>query len=125
MQQPLLKVCGSFLFRQSKKMCGTFWSVLVCFFCISREIRRQNKYYLWERCKFSFLYVDIWFDVEKCKFIEKNNSYKMLVVADTKIIFVYNFATPLTPFSLAVTLATSSFFLPLTFRLKKILNFLL
>ena len=49
------------------------------------------------RSKLSFLYVDIWFDVTKCKFIVKNGSFKMLVVlspifvADTKINLVYNF----------------------------------
>ena len=53
------------------------------------------------RGKFSFLYVDIWFDVTECKFIMKNSSFKMLVVfspifvADTKITFVYNFVAPL------------------------------
>ena len=53
------------------------------------------------RGKFSFLYVDIWFDVTKCKFIVKNSSFEMLVVfshifvADTKITFVYNFVAPL------------------------------
>ena len=46
------------------------------------------------RGKFSFLYVDIWFDVTKCKFIVKNSSFEMLVVfspifvVDTKINFV-------------------------------------
>ena len=53
------------------------------------------------RGKFSFLNVDIWFDVTKCKFIVKNSSFKMLVVfspifvADTKITFVYNFVASL------------------------------
>ena len=53
------------------------------------------------RGKFSFLYVDIWFDVRKSKFIVKNYSFKMLVafwpifVADTKITFVYTFIAPL------------------------------
>ena len=53
------------------------------------------------RDKFSFLDVDIWFDVTECKFIMKNSSFKMLVVfspifvADTKITFVYNFVAPL------------------------------
>ena len=48
------------------------------------------------RGKFSFLYVDIWFDVTKCKFIMRNSSFKMLdvfspiFVADAKITFVYN-----------------------------------
>ena len=52
------------------------------------------------RGKFSFLYVDIWFNVTKCKFIVKNSSFEMLVVfspifvADTKITFVYNFVAP-------------------------------
>ena len=53
------------------------------------------------RGKFNFRYVDILFDVTKCKFIVKNSSFKMLVmfspifVADTKITFVYNFVAPL------------------------------
>ena len=53
------------------------------------------------RGKFSFLYVDIWFDVTKCKFNVKGSSFEMLVVfspifvADTKITFVYNFVAPL------------------------------
>ena len=43
------------------------------------------------RGKFSILYVNIWFDATKCKFIMKNSSFKMLVVflpifvAQTKI----------------------------------------
>ena len=51
--------------------------------------------------KISFLYVDIWFEVMKWKFIVTNNSFEMLVVflpifvADTKITFVYNFVAPL------------------------------
>ena len=53
------------------------------------------------RSKLSFLYVDIWFDVTKCKFIVKNGNFKMLVVlspifvADTKITFIYDFVAPL------------------------------
>ena len=53
------------------------------------------------RGKFSFLYVDICFDVTKCTFTVKHSSFKMLVVfspmfvADTKITFVYNFVAPL------------------------------
>ena len=53
------------------------------------------------RDKFSFLYLDIWFDVTKCKFIVKNSSFEMFVmfspifVANTKITFVYNLVAPL------------------------------
>ena len=53
------------------------------------------------RGKFSFLPVDIWFDLTKCKFTVKHSSFKMLVVfllifvADTKKTFVYNFVAPL------------------------------
>ena len=53
------------------------------------------------RGKFSFLYVDIWFDLTKCKFTVKNSSSKILVVlspifvVDIKITFVYYFVTPL------------------------------
>ena len=53
------------------------------------------------RDKFGFLYIGVWFNVTKCNFIVKNSSFKMLVmfstiiVADTKIAFVYNFVAPL------------------------------
>ena len=56
------------------------------------------------RGEFSFLYVDIWFDVTKGTIILKNSSFEMLVVfspifvANTKITFVYNFLAPLTVF---------------------------
>ena len=77
------------------------WHTLVCLslFCISRG--KKTKKILLERGKFSFLYVDIWFDVMKCKCIVKNNSFEMFVmfspifVADTKITFVYKFVAPL------------------------------
>ena len=51
--------------------------------------------------KFSFLSVNICFDVTKCKFIVKYSSFKMLLVflpifvADTKITSVYYFVPPL------------------------------
>ena len=51
--------------------------------------------------KFSFLFVNIWFDLAKCEFIVENSSFKILVllspifVADTKINFLYNFLAPL------------------------------
>ena len=76
-----------------KETRGILWFVWVCFAFL--EVRRQK--ILLERGKFSFLYVDIWFDVMKYKCIVKNNSFEMLVVfsptfmADTKITFVYNF----------------------------------
>ena len=50
--------------------------------------------------KFSFLYVDIYSNVPKGKYILKNK-FRILVVfptvfvADTKIIYGYNFAAPL------------------------------
>ena len=53
------------------------------------------------REKFSFLYVDIWFDLMQCELIVKNSSFKMLVMlspifmADTKVTFIYNFVAPL------------------------------
>ena len=68
-------------------------------FCISRGKKAKN--ILLERGKFSFLYVDVWFDVMKCKCIVKNNSFEMLVVfspvfvADTKITLICNFVAPL------------------------------
>ena len=80
-----------------KKTRGILRSVWVYFAFL--EVRRQK--ILLERGKFSFLYVDVWFDVMKCKCIVKNNSFEMLVVfspvfvADTKITFIYNFVAPL------------------------------
>ena len=53
------------------------------------------------RGKFSFIYVDIWFDVTKCNFFFEKQQFEMLVVfspifvADTKAICVYNFVAPL------------------------------
>ena len=52
------------------------------------------------RGKFSFLYVDIWFDVTKCKFFCGKQQFEILIVfspifVDTEIIFVYNFVAPL------------------------------
>ena len=46
MHVPLLKVCGPFLFQQSNKTCGILWSVRVFFTFL--EVRRLNKYFLWE-----------------------------------------------------------------------------
>ena len=46
LQLPLLNVCGSFLFRQSKKTRGILWSVWVFFAFL--EVKRRNKYCLWE-----------------------------------------------------------------------------
>ena len=95
MQLALIKVCGSFLFRQSKKTRGIFWSVRV----ISR-VQKPTQILL-VKGKFSFPSVNIWFDVTKCKFIVKYRSFKMydaplpIFVADIKITFVYNFAAPL------------------------------
>ena len=51
--------------------------------------------------KFSFLYVDIQFDVRECKFSRKESSLKCwlrfspISIAGTKIIFCYNFVAPL------------------------------
>ena len=81
--------------RKHVEYFGLFWV-----FSAFLEVRRRNKYCLRERGKFSFLYVDICFDVTKCKFIGKNSSFEMLVVfssifvTDTKITFVYNFVAP-------------------------------
>ena len=53
------------------------------------------------RGKFSFLHVDIWFDVTECRCVMKNCSFKIWVVfspifvADTKITFIYNLVAAL------------------------------
>ena len=52
----LLKVCGAFLFRQSKKTCGLLWSVWAFF--------KTTKQILLVRGKFIFLYLNIWFDMK-------------------------------------------------------------
>ena len=67
---------------------------------ISRE--EINKQILFTKGKFSFLYVDIEFDVVKCKFILKKGQLKMfdvflpIFVVYTKIIFGCNFVVLLT-----------------------------
>ena len=49
------KVCGAFLFRQSKKACSIIpWSVRIFF--VFLEKKRPNKYCLWEE---NFQSVDI------------------------------------------------------------------
>ena len=83
-----LRVCrGIVSFLKSKRtssLLSSFW-VLFAFL----QVRRENK--LLGKGKFSFLYVDICFDLTKCKFTVKNSSFKMLVmlspicIADTKI----------------------------------------
>ena len=93
----LLKVCGSFLFRQSeKKTSGSLWSVRVFFTFL--EKRRLNKYCLWEANL--VFYMNIFALIRlSAKFIKQQ--FKILVVlsptfvADTKIIFAYNFIAPL------------------------------
>ena len=56
---------------------------------------------MFKRGKFSFLYVNIWFDVTKCKFILKNSNLQILIVfslifvVNTKMIYVYNFVCSL------------------------------
>ena len=72
LQLPLSKVCGSPLFRQSKKnvsfgLCLSF----LCIFC-----GKKTKEMLLLRGKLSFVHVDFFFDMTKCKFIVKNNSLK-------------------------------------------------
>ena len=100
LQLPLLMICGSFLFRQSKKTYGILQSIQSMY---TQHISRgeKTKQILLLRRKFSFLFIDIWFDVTKYQFIMQNSSFKMLVVfssifvEDTKITFVYNFVVPL------------------------------
>ena len=75
---------------------------LVCIrlLCISRE--GKTKKTLLIGSKFSFPYVDILPDVSKNKIILKNSNLQILVVfppifvADTKIIYGFNFVAPLT-----------------------------
>ena len=82
----------SFFSDKVRKRVAYFGLVCLSLFLISRG--KRTKQILLERSKFSFLHVDIWFDVTKCKFIVENSSFEMLVVflpifvADTKITFV-------------------------------------
>ena len=46
LQLLLLKVCETFIFRQSKKLCSILWSIWVFFAFL--EKRRSNRYCLWE-----------------------------------------------------------------------------
>ena len=97
----LLKVYGSFLFRQTKKMCGIFWSVWV-FFAFLR-VRRLSKYCLWEENLVFYICIYlVWCD--KLRIYREKQHFKILFVlwpifvADMKIFFGYNFVAPLTNF---------------------------
>ena len=95
----LSKVYELFLFRQSKKLTISFALHYISRFCFSRK--EAAKQILLMRSNFSFLSVDIWTDVPKCKFILKNSSFKVnimilhIFVGDTKIIFACNLGPPL------------------------------
>ena len=88
--------CESFLLKQNKKTCIILRSVWV-FFGFP-ENRRPNRYYLWEVNLFSYI------QIVSLMCLSVNLSWniadKMLVVflrifvADTKMIFGYNFLAP-------------------------------
>ena len=92
---------GRFFSNKVRKR-GILWFVQVFFAFL--QIRKPKKNTACER-QIYFLFVDIWFDLAKCKFIVKNSSFKILVmlspifVADTKITLIItlvdNFVTPL------------------------------
>ena len=107
MQLLLSKVCESLRFGQSKKTWEVLWSVRVFF--AFKEKRRPDKYYLWEENLIS--YMNVFSLYSKCEFNFRNSSLKTLVVfsaifvADTKIIFRYDFVASLmfcTNFSFAI-----------------------
>ena len=92
---------GRFFSNKVRKR-GILWFVRVFFAFL--QIRTPKKNTACER-QIYFVYVDIWFDLAKCKFIVKNSSFKILVmlspifVADTKITLIItlvdNFVAPL------------------------------
>ena len=92
---------GRFFSNKVRKR-GILWFVQVFFAFL--QIRKPKKNTACER-QIYFLFVDIWFDLAKCKFIVKNSSFKILVmlspifVADTKITLIItlvdNFVAPL------------------------------
>ena len=110
MELLLLKVCGSFIFRQSDKTCGIPWSVWVFFAFL--EVRRLNKYCLWEANLVFYRNILVWCD--KVKICCEKKNIKMLVVlspifvADTKIMFGCNFVAPLRNLSLGQLLVSSN-----------------
>ena len=75
----LLKICETFLFRQSKNVCSTLWFVLASFGFL--EKRRPNRYCLWKK-KISFPHVHIYFDLLNCKLILKNRSKECWLCVD-------------------------------------------
>ena len=89
-----LKVCGSFLFRQSKK---NVWQTLVCLSLPSIFRGKKTKQILLARGKFGFLYVSICFGVTNFKFILTNSSLKYSLCSrqvlwyTQKQTLVYNF----------------------------------
>ena len=92
---------GRFFSNKVRKR-GILWFVQVFFAFL--QIRKPKKNTACEK-QIYFLFVDIWFDLAKCKFIVKNSSFKILVmlspifVADTKITLIItlvdNFVAPL------------------------------
>ena len=74
---------------------------MICLSLLCISVGKTTKKILLVIRKFIFVYVDIWFDMTKCRFIVKNNSLKFLdvfwpiFVEDTKINFLYNFIAPL------------------------------
>ena len=92
---------GRFFSNKVRKR-GILWFVQVFFAFL--QIRKPKKNTACER-QIYFLFVDIWFDLAKRKFIVKNSSFKILVmlspifVADTKITLIItlvdNFVAPL------------------------------
>ena len=90
-------VYGSFIFRQIKNTCGILWSVRVFFTFL--EVRRFNKYCLWEANLVFYmqLFSLMWQNVD---LLWKNSSLKCwfyfrLFLWQTKNNFVYNFIAPL------------------------------
>ena len=91
---------GRFFSNKVRKR-GILWFVRVFFAFL--QIRTPKKKTARER-QIYFVYVDIWFDLAKCKFIVKNSSKILVVlspifVADTKITLIItlvdNFVAPL------------------------------
>ena len=88
MQLPLLKVCGSFIFRESKKACDILWFTWAFFAFL--EVKRINKYSSWEANSVFYMYVfrSMWQSVD---LLWKIAFYLFLWLKQKLLWFIANF----------------------------------
>ena len=90
LQLLLLKICETFLFRQSKKACSIIWSTWVFFAFL--EKRRPNKYCLW---KLSLVFHIKRLSCQSVHLLCVLVVFPPIFVVDTKVIYGDGFVAPL------------------------------